>query len=824
MATDAVNPNALGAPAEGFGQTVSFAFDPRGEVPQVNPVTSRGPNVGGANNVSGMVRNDTRRDDTQYDDPTANLLMKAGKDILDKQLDQARSAEFIKGMQRSMAGEGIKEVKDSVPWYAKIFGDTPAIEGARAYQAQDTVNKVVSQQAAKMHELEKLGPEEAGKHFAQVMQGALTGDAQTDGIIMKQMTEAMPTLMKAQAKANYGYNQKRAASAMSASINSGAAALQQYGEAHANDTVDDKGMEVLRRQFVTSVLPPAGIDEENYQKTLSTNIMTMAENGQFHAVEALRKSGVISALTPEQGVRVDKAVEAAATRARDRYAFQYSRTIAEIKSDAAHPPAGTTPAQLSERIDRANSAFQKLTGSPVGLFSSDQKADMLAGTFNAYKAEEEKAATRAQVLSDRNAKADAKAAAAEQTQQTIRTMAANGDVNLAKKLPGVSDGDVDLEVYKLARQDPAHANEYLRNVWAKGYVSKLVADEVQAPLKLAAAGFGPGSPPPDSFFKSVNAYRSLVQTGGVAYANDYFGEYAKTMAYASYALADNVLANPQAGEIFQRAMKAKDWKGDPLSHKETQELVKKVTSEGKDWINAATFGMAGHALNDDAIRHISEDISESVAQWRSTGLSDKEAVAVAMNEAMGPSRKGGQRGEILGGYYIRRDPTASSESLSSIMEGGKGTSTYTAVPEELKSDIFKSFLKDKVKLPDNLGTTQIYRMPDVAGTPQFVITGLDKDGLTTIRRFTGSDLQGFAADKTKWKRLGKGSRPVTDEEYNAANADRKTREATPYVPIKMSFGPQITYDAHNDATRRIYQDAATRAAEDAKRQKQFATK
>ena len=801
MAEPTANPNAFSAPAEGFGQTISFAFDPRGEVPQQRPITSQGPRIS-ASAVQGLQRSDSRVDVSSAPDPTAQLLMKAGESILAKQLDAARSAEFVQGMQRAMSGEAITEVRDSVPWYARIFGDTPTIEGARAYTAQDMVNKTLTRETANIKQLEQLGPEAAGKHFSQVLQGAQTGDRATDGVIIKQMTEQMPALMKAQAKAHYGYNQRKASAALADSIQSGAGALQQFGEMYAGDQVSEADMKLRAQQYVMSVIPPEGIDEESYQKTLTSSIIGMAGAGQFHAIEALRESGVLRALTTDQANRIESTILSKATAARDRYAFQYSGMIAEIKSDAAHPPEGQTQNQLSARIDRANDAFKKLTGSPVGLFSSDQKADLLTQGFNAFKAEESRAARNAEILASREATATAKAIAAADTQETIRSLVSTGDVLLAKKLPGVSGDEVDLEVFKMVRADPNKSGPFLRDAWSKGYVSNLVADSMQQGLKLAAGNFAqnPASTPPDTFFEAVTAYRAMSQQGGPAFANAYFGEHAKAMSYASYMFGSNVLDHPDAASIYQRAMTANNFKGETLTAKEQTALVAKVASSGSSWLPKF---LGGHNLREDSIRFLSEEVGNGASQWMANGLSKEEAVAQAMNDVLGPDtsggRRGGARGEIIGGYYIRRDPASSQETLASLMEGGNGAK-FTAIPEESRGEIFNKFLIEGALLPKDLGTTQINRLPDAGGTAQFVVNAKDKDGKTIIRTFTGLQLQEYAAKQTRIARTGRFFQHDPDQ------------------PVKSGYGPAITFKPGEGAPS-IYADAAEWAAYRAKQQK-----
>lgn len=800
-----VNPNALGAPAEGFGQTVSFVYDPRGtEPPIMRTPQSRGPSIGvsGGGGASAPQVNPNSVKVAPNDDPTAKLLMKVGNDILGAKIEEARSTQYVEGMQRAMAGEGIKEIKESVPWYARLFGETPMEAGASAYTAQDTVNRAISEQTSNIAQIAKLGPAEAGKHFNDVIKKSLTGDSATDAIIMKGMGENLPTLMKAQAKANYGWKQSQAAQAMGASMQSGSSNVQQFGEQFANGTITEDDYKVIKDKYVASILPPAGIDEEHYQKALTSNLLGAAQRGEFHAIEALRSSGVLGALTADQALRVEGAITAGAKKQRNNYATKYLETMAEIESDAKTPPAGSTANELKARIEKADAQFKKLTGNPEGLWSSDEKKDMLEQSLNAFKAADKATATAARVVSDKNATEAAKAAAAVEVQQRIERYVSNGQAELVKKMDGVKSDDVDLAVYTMAKKDPEAGAKMLRLNWANGSTSKLISNELQAPMNMAASSFAQGDrAPPDSFFQSVQVYRQMEQQGGSAFANAYFGEHAKAMAFASYMLKDKLLGNPNAAAIYGQAMTVKDFRGEQLPHKEQEALVKKVISEGKTWLPQWA---GGAGLRGDASRRLAAKVTDGVQQWKLTGKSDEEATAMALNDILGPkdgsgARTGGAGAEIIGGYMVDRTVGSSQETLASLMEG-KGAN-YSAIPNDLKSNIFGDFMKDKVKVPPEAQTVDIVRLPDAAGNAQFSVSYTDKDGISSLRAFSASDLQTFSKEQTKWKRMPRwtGSRGLTTEETAAYNDDKTRREATPVQPIQTTFGPAINYTPENQA-------------------------
>jgi hypothetical protein len=321
--------------------------------------------------------------------------MKAGAEIIAPLVERSRNEQFVKGVQAAMGGEAAADIAKQQPWYSRIFGDTPAVAGARAYEVQNKVNNVVSEQLANMDKLQKMGPEDASKHFSGLINGQMTGDPQSDSLIAKSMIDQLPGLMKAQAKAYHGYTQRRAVGAMSQQMASAGDALQQAGQLYSKTRLTTRTSPCGSRRTSTRSCRPMGINEENYAKTLAANIRAAADKGQFHVIAAIKESGGFDAMTPEQQNQANLAIDKAAVKYRDRYAFDFARQIAELKSDQAHLPEGMTPHDIADRYTKMNTAFQKLTGSPVQLFTSDEMAGGIAGSMNYLKAEEA-AAVRSQ--------------------------------------------------------------------------------------------------------------------------------------------------------------------------------------------------------------------------------------------------------------------------------------------------------------------------------------------------------------------------------------------------------------------------------------------
>lgn len=775
---DQVNPNALGAPAEGFGQTVSFAFDPRGEVPAVNPVVSqpRGGGVSGGAQVRGTDPNSAIKA-PPAPDPTGALLLKVGEDMLNRKLDEQRTVKYIEGMQKAMNGEAIQDVVASVPWYTKLFGDTPVIEGARAYTAASAVNNTVAEQAANMHKLSELSGPDAAKHFSTVVTSSLTGDASTDGVIMKGMTEQLPSLMKAQAKAHYAFNQKRAVAAMSEHIMTAAAALQSFGEMHSNDEVSMKEMAIEREKFVRSVVMPDGMDEESMVKALSGTMQAMAIKGQFHAISALKDSGLMAALPPDVANRLDASVMAAATKARDNYAVAFGPAMAKLKSDAFHPENGTTVPGINDRMQAMIQKYRKVSGNPVDLWSSDQQADMLTGTFNAIKAEQDRIAAANRTISSASATSLEKEAAQLAKENSVRKMLADGQYTQAGITDGVSSDLIDRQFIGLIADNPKVKDFHMQQGFSQaGYVNNVVKQQLQAPVRLSM-----GQPvPTDQWYAAVANFEKMRSEGGLAYASAYYGDFANGLQRASTMLSGQGIMHPQAGMVFQAVTGgSQEKRKEPLSQKETEKFMQEVSDLSPSIIVRAFTGSS--KLRPETIALMADVAKEATENWRGTDLTDKEAVTQGLFEAVHSRQV-----EIIGGFGIKNSerwkdgqPPPTLRDLAS--KGGK------YVPDGAADGYFQDFMKEHKGIPMD-GSLKIYRMNQAAGVVAFKVAYM-KDGQSAMYPFTAAEWTAYAQDRTT-----------------------KATAPAPKGTNKLAFGPKITFPAGGDVDIYAHAEAERKAA------------
>lgn len=748
-----VNPNALGAPTEGFGQTVTFAFDPRGVTPTLSLPTSqpKGMSVSGVSN--GQPRMDPREAYKPVkQDPTAALLLKAAEEVLAPRIKEEQNRAFVQGIHRAMNGEATAEIAKEQPWYARIFGDTPMVEGARAYEASAKVNEVVARETAGIDQIKHLPPDEAAKHFSKLIDGQMTGDPSTDALVAKSMVDQLPGLMKAQAKAHYGYGQRKAMDALSKNMATAGDALQQAGQQYADGTINDADFAARKAAMVSVIMPPDGINEENFAKTLTANLRRHAERGNFHAINAVRESGGFGALTPEQANSVEAAIMSAATKRRDNYAFQFMGQIAELRSDSEALPAGMTPAMIADRYKKMNDAYQKLTGSPVGLFSSDEMANGVKGAFNFLKREEAAAAARAETLASKEATAAAKQLAAAEQALAVDRLIAFGQVNDALRLPGVSKDEVDTAWKQRFASDTKSGMDLLRNSFQKGaYVNPQVRDSFQ---ELLRGSEGRDAPTGD-FFQGVALYESLKGgTGAGALADAYFGDYAPKIE-RFIRMGGTIPDNPNVIQAFDAAMdRSGTMKRDPLPAKEAAKLAKQIDKTSGTFLPEWMGGDV--AKRPEALEVLASIAEQGVADWRAVpGITDSEAVARGIGAALAT-----KRAEVIGGFAVNRRDTTDTPTLREVADGGP-----VAIPKGRHDAYFRDFLMTK---GIDGGRAMIYGMGSKNGAGRYAVSIVEDGELPRTVLFNSDEWVRFAGEQA-------------------------LKDTTPAKPTPFAVGPYVDY-------------------------------
>lgn len=724
----AANPsdNNLGAPTEGLGQNVTFAFNSNVGSPQLeagDPGTIRAGVIGGPAGVGA-----TRAQGVQapQGNPTLDALLKVGGSLLAPVIQKKKEEAFIGGMQRAMQGEAVTDIVRNEPWYSKVFGfGADTIEGARAYSGNAIANTTVNSMVDKMPELRTMDGPTAQAFYVKSIEQAKTGDTATDFAVMQSMQRALPGLMRQQAKEHFAYKQERATAAEDASFKSGAAALQGQGTALAKGFITPEEFAVQQSQFVRSQVPAAGRDMKNWQEGQADRYVQAAASGNFHVVNAgktpLEKDApaVYDLLTNDQQRRIDSALEAGENKMRTRYSIAWSDDLAKIEASSKLPPTGTTTNDLASTIDTLNSRYQKETGSNQPFILPRERAAYLSGSSVAiqreYALQGKEAAARAEKL----AEAGLKEQAAAQMDYQYDDAIVKGRVGTLIANPKFSAEAANVRVVKAFTSAPTPDDQdnllvrmmgkYVNGVQVgDGFVSEPIAKQKQANFNSALSAGA-----------LTDQTRAVIEDAGRLHDKDqttfdkYYGDLApKISAY----LNDVKYGAVPEGAFIDRFVNGKRKR---LDDKELQAGIAAVSSEYE-----SSIPFVGNRFAPGQARHLASALGDTASAFADSSNGDIKAGFVRAMKARSDV-------EVQGGYVFRN--TKGQVPLAHYLNSTVGPAGERPIAGDKTDDAFKNAVesllygngKESGVLAKKASDVLVYRLPDdEAGVPQFTLAAL----------------------------------------------------------------------------------------------------
>lgn len=736
------NDNTLGAPTEGLGQRVTFAFGQGARTPTLEigqGSTIRAGVVGEGTVGAGNTRATGVRVEPN---PTIELLGRIGDDILKPRLQRARTENFVAGMQRAMQGEAVADIARDQPWYSTLFGESDVVEGARAYAGHAVAQEAVSAMEDNMPKLRQMGPQDAQAFFTNEITSRLTGDAATDATVMKSMTQALPSVMRRQAKEHYGWLQENATAAEAAAFRSGAVALQR---AARSGVTTPEEMAVMRQDFVASLQPAAGRDLKGYKESMKDNLVLWATNGNFHALNAVlepvagpdgKSMSFGDVLDADQRAQVQKAIEAGEAKARAKYSFDWNDDLAKIEAQATFPNVGQTATDIATQIDAINARYSKETGSRSGLISPAERKAMVSGSAVAIVRERMRQA-EADAASGKLARtAEEKAAAAARKVEVIRQHGAQGGLGWLAASTEYSRPEINVvatqEYNSLGTQE--EKNRFLVNNLKYNYTIDPVKDMLTGTITSALSS--------EQYTPEVQAafdqYAKLRETNRFA-ADAYYGKHATALE----GFYNDVQAGMAPAGAFRDRFVNAERRG-TMSKEDLTATVKVISDEYNSWLPQWA---GGAKLAPGTARRVATLIGNDVQRMAGATNGDtKEAATRVYRAALSNGL------EVMGGYAWQngKGQTSLSQYLTTTTgPEGQAPVATDRINEEVNLAVEELLYGGPAGagiLPDNASDTVVIRLPDAAGVPQFhvqaVVGGKVFDG-----RLLASDVFGLAAKR-----------------------------------------------------------------------------
>lgn len=737
--------NALGAPAEGFSQTVTFARQPeqRTVLLEAPPLTNLQAGIQGSP-VAQLTQSYSIDPPSSFN-PTLKLLQNVAGGTIDGYLNRKKAEAFVSGMQRAAAGEAVQDIAAGAPWYTRIFGESDVIEGARQYTAQAKAASLASAVEDGMAEIRKLGAPEANAYFTGLVNDHLTGDGATDAALMQSFARMLPGTMRRQAKEHYAWKQEEASKAESSAFLAAAELIQKRA---GSDKQTDDEYATNAVQFIASMRPAEGRDLDSWTKARTADMLALAQAGKFHAVNAVRHSGMLDLLPTEARTKIESALDTAENRAIANKSFEYAGEIGRIAGQAEVYSTDLNPADTLAQLRALNERFRKETGIDRDLIGLDRGTGVIKDVHTTLLREGERRIRQA----EQDAKDAAKEGDKERAKAVLRmgalqaiSMGHAGAATRAEHMKPVVDEQF-LGAYRtLAAKGPAAQAQMLMQNYTgagtgDGYVNGDIRDMFERRVAVTI-----GAQMPADFLKVHEEYAALKEQSP-ALADAYFGKMADRMAVFDSLLTDGKPGSRNEAMAFTTAFGSQEPpRFKPLDKKERVEAAKAIATQhdSPDW---KFWKQQRTPLRDDQVELATDDLGSALARFRSlpgTGIDAAAQRAFALRQ-----REAGA--DMVGGFYIRG--AAGQQPLTNILRTMRPGDSAKGTGEDAP-DVWDKAVKGKVEqLASRYGFNTsdpitILRNPDRDGVAWLDVYFTPPNGGAPVPvRLSSDDIKNYARD------------------------------------------------------------------------------
>jgi hypothetical protein len=456
----------------------------------------------------------------------AGFVMKLGERYAGAKIAEKQQDMFRQGMQRVATGEALSDIKKDDPAFANVFGPTATLRGAQAMAKVKGVDDVTTEIYNQMPALAKMDPSAAGKVMMQSMQKHLTGDNEVDNVLQMKIVEQLPTLMKAQSKANYAYVQSESARQYSGMVNSAANTIQGAALNRANGITNDEDFTAAKQNALLSLRQPQGMDDATYRETVKKLAINQMAQGN-HWIDRWMNERVDghpsfyeSVLDTDDQTAVIKARQEAESTTAKQYGFnQYGAAIAQLSGQSA----GMSSAQIQTQVLRINEQYMAETGSQSGIITQSDMMSMQKGSYQRAFRLQDKRAEQNYASQLRTAEDAAKQTAQIKTAITLAESGA-GKFGISS---GVPKPEYDQMVFdswqvKQSMRTPEEASSFIVKNYTHGneYVNPQLSSMMQEPFRQLEGG----GPIGEEFDRTQQIYTQLIsQPDGQAAADAYLG-------------------------------------------------------------------------------------------------------------------------------------------------------------------------------------------------------------------------------------------------------------------------------------------------------------
>lgn len=693
---------------------------------------------------------------TQYNeggDKTAAAIFGFAETLLKPVAAEVAERKFLEGVQRASTGEALTEIVNTQPWYSKIFGPSSAVEGARQYSLDAQAAKFDAAVQNAMPTLRNTSPDELPSVIQKMSKEFQTGDQATDAQLGLRLTKVLPNLIQAHTREYYKAQQEHAYSQRFDAAQQSATSLQIVSQ---DPMASDDDKQLRQANFLQGFVLPAGVDPESHKQFVATSLTSLAEAGQFHAVNVALNSGVMQSLPPEKRLQLERSInqfkKQHASDARDNYAKDFAQVYDRARNDPEY-----SAENVMQDYDALNAKYASLSGNDQPLVAGTTRAATAQSALAAYwQRIRQGEALQAKIAEDLASQGKV-AEAQEVMDDAIGTAFKTNGYAGAKASPEFKDKDVDRLFLQQWNVTDAEGNvdwkaraALLKHHGA--FKGDGVGDIVPAAVKVELARMvnSQGQSLNNNFIQAYGIFRDLT-----ANRADLAGQAAARAAFGSkeFTVLDTFRRETQGKDMTNPGILAAAHAvaRDPL-YNPTERFTEKEAPQVDAYLQRELWGKSAKA---------GESLSgqQKGTWWKFGSTPDKIAPSA---QALFKSSMAGHYRMMVNRGVPQEDALASSSqyALNDVeMLGGYGwsrqgrevdmlTSIKRAYPDKyvdkgMLADAVNSLIADvhKRNSPGELADVQIVMAPDDKdGKQNLIVTARNDDGTYMMPVYINSDM------------------------------------------------------------------------------------
>lgn len=661
-------------------------------------------------------------------DKTMQTLLRLGQDALSKQFAKMEEQAFLDGWAKAASGTALDELQAEQPAWARVFGDSATVEGARAYQAQAVVDNWVVATEQRMDELRKLPPSAVpGKLYGEV-DALLTGDPATDAMIRGHLFKAAVPLIKRHTKEHVGWQQAEARTARGKTFRSSAAKLEAMAAAEAQQpgTYTESDLNLARMDLMTSISPADGMNLPTWERDVVDFMAEAAAGGQFQVVRVLRETGALDKLAPDDRAKLDATIRRAAGPALVKVAPKFVSRLLDLQE---RPDASDE--EIMAGLTEINAEAAALAGVP-----EDYGQLVPFGQYDTYVA----AARNAKTAAERDAARKAAASVKEHEDAVKDSLLVNADGS------GVLDQFASMQqgegTYRLGQLGAAGVTP--KQVQEAGFVKfQQLSPEQRGAFLSAFPGFK---------FDAVEAALGswwTQATGDKAEYSAAYAQLAQLWAGSSEAVRGDYFTAEQNAEL-------RDFTAAVASNvpPESAFLMRKGTVQ-------QAKGRTRPPQKDALVKAITKYAADPQQSWLSPDLPDfdtalvanivgAEAVArpeygvdddVAAERAYGRAVSAGRFSIVGNRAVVNVDPDGARKTPLEVL---------TAQPPGITATAFEQLITERITASGGDADERlVIRLPDMQGKARYMVESTDAKGRTVFAQLDSEEVKARALANRK---------------------------------------------------------------------------